>query len=198
VNAPSARKRAAPFAAAVLAGGRSSRFGSDKALARWRGRRFLDHQLRLLRALRPAQLIISGRPAVNYAVADATVVLDAVPGQGPLGGLAAVLAAATAPHVLVLAVDLPAMSRSFLRSLLARRATGVGVVPRTAAGWEPLAAVYPREILPLVRRHLGGRRFALHQLIDAGVAAGLLVEARISGDRAGVFRNVNTPEDCAG
>ncbi len=183
------------FAAAVLAGGKSSRFGGDKAFARWKGRRLLDHQLDLLRVLGPAQLIISGRPETDYAVPDAAVVLDAVPGHGPLGGLAAVLSAVRAPHVLLLAVDLPAMTRGFLQSLLARRAPGVGVVPRTPEGWEPLAAAYPREILPLVRRHLARRELAMHRLVEAGVAAGLLMELPVPAASRTAFRNVNTLRD---
>jgi molybdenum cofactor guanylyltransferase len=186
---------ARPFTAAVLAGGQSSRLGTDKAFLPWAGRRLLDRQLDLLRALGPAELLLSGRPGVDYQAADVSVVYDAEPGQGPLGGLAAVLAAVATPHVLLLGVDLPAMTPDFLHRLLLQRAAGAGVVPRSAAGWEPLAAVYPRAILPLVQRHLGDKRLALHQLIDAGVAAGLLVEARMPGDSAGVFRNVNTPED---
>jgi len=187
------------FAAAVLAGGQSSRFGRDKAFVRWKGRRLLDRQLDLLRHLGPSQLVISGRPDADYAVVGVTVVLDAVPGQGPLGGLAAVLSATAAPHVLVLAVDLPAMTRGFLQSLLARRAPGVGVVPRIRlagkAGWEPLAAVYPREILPLVRRHLARGGVAMHRLVEAGVTAGLLAEFPVPHASRAAFRNVNTPAD---
>jgi len=184
-----------PFAAAVLAGGRSSRFGTDKALLPWEGRRLLDRQLAVLRALHPAELVLSGQAGVDYAAPAATVVFDAEPGLGPLGGLAAVLAAVTAPHVVLLAVDLPAMTPEFLQHLLARRAPGVGIVPRTAAGWEPLAAVYPRAILPLVRSHLAQGTLAMHRLIEAGVTAGLLTEAGVPRESRGLFANVNTPRD---
>lgn len=185
------------FTAAVLAGGRSSRLGTDKAFLPWAGRRLLDRQLDLLRTLGPTSLLISGRTGIDYAIAGASVVFDAVAGLGPIGGLAAVLEAVATPHVVVVAVDLPAMTPEFLRQLLHQRAEGTGVVPRSAASWEPLAAVYPREILPLVRLHIERRELALHRLIDAGIAAGLLIEARIAGQFLGVFRNVNTPKDLA-
>lgn len=169
--------------------------GTDKAFLPWAGRRLLDRQLDLLRALGPAELVISGRSGMDYAAIGVRVVFDAVADQGPLGGLAAVLEATATPHVLLLAVDLPAMTPRFLQELLAQRTAGAGVVPRSASGWEPLAAVYPREILPLVRGHLGQRTLALHQLVEAGIAAGLIVEARIPDGTLGVFRNVNTPGD---
>lgn len=186
---------APPFAAAILAGGGSSRLGTDKALLPWEGRRLLDRQLDVLRALGPAEILVSGRPGADYAAPGATVVLDAEPGLGPLGGLAAVLGAITAPHLVLLAVDLPAMTTAFLRSLLAGRKTGRGVVPRSAAGWEPLAAIYPREILPLARSHLAHRTLAMHRLIEAGVTAGMLQEVSVPGDALELFRNVNTPRD---
>ncbi len=184
-----------PFAAAVLAGGRSSRLGTDKAFLPWAGQRLLDRLLDRLSALGPAELVISGRPGIDYAATGVRVVFDSVADQGPLGGLAAVLEAITIPHVVLVAVDLPAMTPDFLRRLLAQRAAGVGVVPRSPIGWEPLAAVYPREILPLVRARLKRGERAMHRLIEAGIAAGLLVEAPVAAEESEVFRNVNTPED---
>jgi molybdopterin-guanine dinucleotide biosynthesis protein A len=153
---PRAEPVSSPFAAVVLAGGRSTRMGTDKAFLEWQGRRLLDRQLDLLRSLEPVQLFVAGRAGVDYTATGARVVCDAIPDLGPLGGLAAALEAATAPFLLVLAVDLPAMTPDFLRGLLVRCRSGVGAVAHTAAGWEPLAAVYPREILPLVRRSWHG------------------------------------------
>ena len=75
--------------------------------------------------------------------------------------------------------------------------TGRELALAEPSGWEPLAAVYPREILPLVRLHIEQRELALHRLIDAGIAAGLLIESRMAAQDPGVFRNVNTPEDLA-
>jgi molybdopterin-guanine dinucleotide biosynthesis protein A len=169
--------------------------GTDKALLAWDGRRLLDRQLDLLRAVGPAELLISGRPGIDYAAAGVRVVFDAVADQGPLGGLAAVLEAITTPHVLLLAVDLPAMTSGFLQRLLRQRAPGIGAVPRSASGWEPLAAVYPREILPLVRKHLGRGERAMHRLIETGIAAGLLLASPLAPEDSGVFMNVNTPGD---
>ncbi len=183
------------FAAAILAGGRSSRMGGDKAFLPWDGRRLLDRQLELVRALGPAEILISGRAGVEYATPGVRVVVDAVPDQGPLGGLAAALEATESPHLLLLAVDLPSVTPAFLRDLLAQRRPGVGAVPRTDAGWEPLAAIYPREILSLVRQHLDRRILAAHRLIEAGVAAGLLATVPPRAAPASVFRNLNSPAD---
>ena len=184
-----------PFAAAVLAGGRASRMGTDKAFFVWRGQRLLDRQLNLLSSLGPVELLLSGRRGVDYGVARAQLVHDLVPDQGPLGGLVAVMESTEAPHVVVLAVDMPTMTAEFMRRLLARRRSGVGVVVRTASSWEPLAALYPREILPLLRERLARQELALQQLIESAVAAGLLVPMDVSPAEMGLFANLNTPAD---
>lgn len=183
------------FAAAVLAGGRSTRMGADKAFLKWQGRRLIDRQLDLLRTLAPTELLVSGRAGVDYAATGARVVCDAVPEQGPLGGLAAVLKATSAPHVVLLAVDLPAMTRDFLRSLLTQCRPGVGAVAQIPFGWEPLAAVYPREILPLVTARLARRDLAMQRMVSEAVDSGLLAKVNATPTELGLFRNVNSPAD---
>ncbi|UHQ56540.1 MULTISPECIES: molybdenum cofactor guanylyltransferase [unclassified Microbulbifer] len=95
----------------VLAGGRSSRMGRDKALLPTAGNRtFLDHACALLRELPLAQVVVSGaRPGG---------VPDLVPGRGPLGGLHAVASATKAPAALVIPVDMPLLPAGALARLL--------------------------------------------------------------------------------
>jgi molybdopterin-guanine dinucleotide biosynthesis protein A len=71
---------------AVLAGGRSSRFGSDKALAVWRGKPLIAHAADAL-AVQCDAVIVVGRNAPGF-----TSVTDwPAPDRGPLGGLAGAL-----------------------------------------------------------------------------------------------------------
>lgn len=186
---------APPFAAAVLAGGQSRRMGRDKALLSLNGRRLLDRQIDTLRALGPAELLLSGRPEVDYAVPGVRLVYDETPNQGPLAGIIAVLSATTAPSVVVLAVDMPAMTPDFLGRLLAAARPAAGAIARTAGHWEPLAAVYPRNLLLRTRRYWtdGGR--ALHPLIAAAVAAGELQAVETTASEVPLFANLNAPAD---
>ena len=183
------------LAAAVFAGGRSSRMGQDKAFIVHEGRRLLDCQLTTLRSVRPTELLISGRPGAAYGATGVRIVLDAMPDQGPLGGLAALLTATTTPHVLVLAVDMPHMPAEFLAGLMQRLVPGCGIVPRTAGGWEPLAAIYPREILPRVQAHLARGEKSICRLVEAAVAAGELAPHEVSPAQSHLFSNWNRPED---
>lgn len=183
------------FAVAILAGGRSTRMGRDKAQIVFEGRTLLERQVALAWALGPLEVWVAGRTDDELAGLRARGVSDAQPGQGPLTGLAAVLGSADTAHVLVLAVDMPALTEEFIGRLVAARAPGVGVVPRTARGWEALAAIYPCEVNPLVQSALAAGRRAMHDLVDAGVAAGLLRAWPVATEDEHWLVNWNRPED---
>jgi len=185
------------FDAVLLAGGRSSRFGSDKAFLGWRGQPLYVAQLRKLASLAPGKLWLSTRadqpfPEFLEGVGRLT---DETPGLGPLGGLRSALAASEAPFLLVLAVDLPKMEASFLADLLDR---GTGAVPRTDRGWEPLAGLYPRaELLSLVDEFLAAGKRRLQDLLDEAAARGWIEPVPVAESSRDLFANLNTTDDLA-
>jgi len=188
----------APFAAALFAGGRSTRMGEDKATLAWRGRTLLERQLDTLRALRPARLFLSVREAVP-APDDVTVVPD--PPQidcGPLGGLLATLErceVAGLPRLLVLAVDMPRMTADRLRLLL-DQSEGMGAIPELEGGrLEPLAALWPTSLLPEVRAHLAGPDSSFHRLARCGIESEKLRSLPVPPEEEGFFLNVNRKSD---
>lgn len=188
---------APPFDAALLAGGRSTRLGRDKAFLEWRGGPLYVAQLRKLSALAPERLWLSTRAeqAFPEVLEGVERIVDDPPGLGPLGGLRSVLSASQAERVLVLAVDLPRMETDYLASLLASEG---GAVPRSARGWEPLAAVYPREsMLALVEEALAAGQLRLQKLLDEAESRGLVRAVAISETEGPLFANLNTPEDLA-
>lgn len=104
----------------VLAGGRSTRMGRgrDKALLPWQGRPLIERQIAVLRAAGADPVHVSGnRPAYDG-------IPDAIPGAGPLSGLASVAAICPDAELLVIPVDMPRLSAALLRRLRgdARRA----------------------------------------------------------------------------
>jgi len=160
--------------AVVLAGGESRRFGSDKALARFRGEPLVARVLRTLREAGFAQLAIVAKEPDKYAAlaGDATLLTDVRPNQTPLAGLAAALRASTFPLVFACAADMPfAADPALIDALTAAIEGHDAAVPRAAGSLQPLCALWrrdpclkvaeqlldaprppgPRAILPLVR-----------------------------------------------
>jgi molybdenum cofactor guanylyltransferase len=185
-----------PFAAVLLAGGLSTRMGRDKAGLVIDGQPLWQRQLGELRLLNPAELFISGRPDGPYAGAGVEIVMDAVPGLGPLAGIAAALQRTTAPLLLVLAIDLPDASATFLGRLVAEaRLHGSGMVPQRDGWFEPLAAVYPRAALPLATETLHGDDRSMQTFVRRLIAAGLVAAFPITGGDLARFRNLNESAD---
>jgi molybdenum cofactor guanylyltransferase len=179
------------FTAALLAGGNSSRMGQDKSTLRWQGQALWQHQIHLLETLNPTQILISGRPDGPYMGSDYTILYDQEFGQGPLAGLEALLSACTSPRLLVLAVDMPWMTRSVLDQLLSFEK---GVAPEHAGWWEGTAAVYPVNILPLVRDCLSGPDRSFQTLIRQAIRQDLLKTWMVPKELENCFQSWNTAD----
>lgn len=183
------------FVVAVLAGGRSTRMGRDKALLVHEGRTLLERQVTQAWGLAPQAVFVVGRAQAELGKLQAVGLPDAQPGLGPLGGLATVLAATQAAHVLLLAVDMPALTAEFLRRLLVRRTPGVGVVPRSEHGWEPTVGLYPRACIGAVEAAVAAGQLGFGRFVDRAVREGWVVAYGVGPEELPLLANWNTPED---
>jgi molybdopterin-guanine dinucleotide biosynthesis protein A len=219
----------------VLAAGRSSRMGRDKALLEApEGGLMWERQRDVLAAAGAREIFLSARPEQAWAraavararatraegersgrgesvgegggIAVAGVLHDALPDCGPLVGITAALErAVTATHVAVLAVDLPRLAAAWLVRLREASGSGVGAVGRragSAAGggpgsagdggfFEPLAAIYPREMMWLAWEALAAGDYALQRLVARATEAGLLRTIEIGAAELDWFANWN-------
>ncbi|MFZ1692426.1 MAG: molybdenum cofactor guanylyltransferase [Flavobacteriales bacterium] len=135
----------------VLAGGRSSRMGRDKALIEIDGRSLLDRALDKLDA-HCAELLVIGEPG-KYGHVGPFVIADEWPGKGPLGGIATAMRYASNDKLLVIACDMPALNDRLFELLKAQLGNATdAVVLRHEGLIEPLAAAYQRSAQPAFRR----------------------------------------------
>jgi molybdenum cofactor guanylyltransferase len=141
------------IAAFILAGGASSRMGREKGLLEIGGEPLIVRTARLIEPL-VIEVTVVGPPERYAALGLRTIADQSFGGQegkeavrAPLVGIATALIATKTPRNLILACDLPYLTRDWLEWLLARAADSRAqiVMPRTAGGLEPLAAVYRRE-----------------------------------------------------
>jgi molybdopterin-guanine dinucleotide biosynthesis protein A len=170
--------------------------GRDKALLEIAGRPLWERQRDVLARAGAKQIFLSARS--DQAWADAAegfsgVVRDASLDSGPLGGLVAALERCGPGHLAVLAVDLPRMEPAWFAALLADCTPGRGAAGRNGQWFEPLAAVYPRELLPLARAALARGDLALQKLLAEAVRLKLLGVRDISAAETPLFANWNEP-----
>ena len=185
----------APFAAALIAGGKSRRMGRDKAWLDWHGEPLWQMQLHKLAQLQPATLILSCRAEQKLAGSSAELLFDPPDNQGPLPALARCLEHAQKP-TLALAVDMPHVTIPLLEEIVTLSRSGTcGVIFRGAHGYEPLCACYPYSTLPLLQEVLTEGNLRLQDFAGRAVDAGLLHVIPLSKEREALFLNLNSPSD---
>ena len=186
------------WTAAIIAGGRAQRLGGlDKSDLVIGGRRIIDRQLSVLGHVAEHILIVSNDHH-RFRSSGLRVCADLIPGAGPLGGLYTALLMSPTARTMVVACDLPFLTASFLRHLAARVAGTDAVIPRTAAGAQPLCAVYERTCVEPIRNRLERQEFRVSGLGEAlrVTDIGPLEVAPFDPDGT-LFFNVNTPDDYA-
>lgn len=183
------------FSAVILAGGKSSRMGRDKAWLEVGGQTLLARQIGLVRELGAAEVFISARADADYPAFGCRVLQDKFAGAGPLAGIERALDACTMSPLLVLAVDLPGMSVELLRRLAVGAAEGFGAIPRLAGRLEPLAAFYPKAAHALAMDCLERKNLAVIFFSEMCVRSGMAGLVELGVQEEHYFTNWNSPAD---
>jgi len=182
----------------VLAGGKSTRMGQDKALMRFGGKQLILRAAEILNPFVKETTLIG--PQDRYGNLGLPVVADKWPDQGPLAAVYTGLLSSNTEWNIFLACDLPLLSRQFIQLLVERtRATHSDVVaPRTQDGWQPLSAAYHSRCRTALARAMQGDRRSIIGLFDeVRVEAITPDEMASAGLSEGELTNMNTPEDWA-
>ncbi len=179
----------------VLAGGKSTRMGKDKAGVSLGGRTLLETALATMRAVTREVFILG--PAGLYSSFGPTVA-DIFPGCGPLGGIHAALSNTRTEFNLIIAVDTPFLCAKLLAYLAKRAFESQAMVtaPEIRAYPQPLCAVYSRDFLPIAATALQSGDYKIVPLFPRSRTL-LVQEAELAqfAFTAEMFDNLNTPED---
>ena len=177
----------------VLAGGRSSRMGSDKALLRLGQQNLLQLMLDKARTIVAEPVIVGAR--ANYAEYG-DVIEDLIPGCGPLSGIHAALCTTLTDLNLILSVDMPLMTADFLRWLLqlASTCSDMAVVPRADGRNQPLCASYRRGVRGVAEHALQTGKYRVDDIYSLFPTRFIAANEWLSaGFLPNIFRNINTP-----
>jgi len=177
----------------VLAGGQSTRMGTDKAMLHWAGQRLVHHvQGRIAEGCREI-LVASGD---GHRLGLPGEIADAIPDAGPLSGALTGFEKASYPLVALVAVDMPYASADVLQAFAAVMDDADAVVGVVDGRRHPLHALYRKEVAGELRDYLeSGERSARGfldtlQVIDAGP------DVWSAADPTGTFAvNLNWPSD---
>ena len=181
----------------VLAGGKSTRMGQDKAAVTLNGLTLLQHGLAALREV-CGEVAILGKQELYGTLGP--VYEDIFPGCGPLGGIHAALSNSKTQFNLIIAVDTPFLLPEFL-SYLAERAidsSAIVTTPEIDDYTQPLCTVYSLDFRSIAEQALQEGNYKIVPLFPKDRTLVIQEsELRQFAFAADMFENLNTPEDLA-
>ncbi|MEX0783807.1 MAG: molybdenum cofactor guanylyltransferase [Dehalococcoidia bacterium] len=186
--------------AVVVAGGKSTRFGSDKASAIVAGRPLLGWVVRGVSPACEALVVVRAEgQALPEAATDrpVKVVDDLYEGKGPLAGLVAGLAACETPLAFAVSCDVPLVRSDLVTGLAGLAAENDIVIPHVDGFPQPLLAIYRVEsCLPVFRRAVEEERLKItHAFLGLRVRAAREPEVRAFDPDLESFTNLNRADD---
>jgi molybdenum cofactor guanylyltransferase len=153
-----------PFTVAIIAGGKSSRMGTDKAFVLLAGKPIIEHIIGRVSDLGQAEtILITNRPE-SYDHLKLPMYRDVVPDKGSLGGIYTAIHHSQHPFTLALSCDIPFVNPALLRHILSLRNTTIDgnpvdvVVPRVDKYPEGLHALYSKRCLEPIRERMDADR----------------------------------------
>jgi molybdenum cofactor guanylyltransferase len=174
----------------VLIGGRSTRFGSDKVLTRFKGKNLVEHVVEQISPLFDEVVLIGHR---RKGLEAFRVEEDIYPGCGPLGGIYTALTVSATPLCFVFATDMPNLDEGFIRFMIDAARNHDIVIPCWSKGREPLHAIYHKRVLPKVKDLLDRKSLRVFNLLPSADTLVIPEEdIRRYQDPEIIFSNINT------
>lgn len=133
----------------ILAGGKSSRFGSNKAFAEFNGAPLIERVVNRLGSIFEHLIIITNSPR-EFSYLNLPIYEDPIKGLGPIGGIYAGLEAMGDETGFFVACDMPFINEKLIRHIVAIKNDFDAVVPKIDWKIEPLHALYTKSCLPAI------------------------------------------------
>lgn len=183
----------AQFGVGILAGGKSTRMGRDKALLPFGGTAMLAY---LARELAGGELLISAAEPGMYEHFGFPVVYDEHRDIGPIEGMRRLLMEAESEYLFLCAADMPLLRRELADFLALFLSSDCDCCVATSAGRvQPLCGIYSKNVLGAVEEQIASERYKLSGVLERVRAK--YVPLELSRFDARAVENVNTPREYA-
>ncbi len=180
--------------AAVIVGGKSTRFGRNKLREELVGKQLIDYAIQLAKSIAKECILIHGDED-DFADKGLSHYSDVVPSCGPVGGVYTALFYAAQPWVATIPGDVPLLTPVIYEYLYENRQKDVPVVATSYKGLEPLVAIWPRVLVDTLEHFVHQRRLALRDILKDLQAVEIPIAEIMADYSPSLFLNVNTQDD---
>ncbi len=180
----------------ILAGGLSTRMnGTDKGLLTINGKPIIEILIGILKPVTDELIIIANNGSYNYL--GLKVCNDLKKDIGPMGGIYTGLTHSSSEINIVVACDMPGITRPFLNFLIREFQSGnyEAIVPAYKRELQPMSAAYNKSILPLVNEFIEKKKYSMKDVIRNCQHKIITIEDHPEFLGEDLFRNVNTEKD---
>ncbi|UOQ93521.1 molybdenum cofactor guanylyltransferase [Halobacillus shinanisalinarum] len=155
-----------PICGAILAGGGSTRMGTDKAVLPLGEQTVLECIINVMEQV-CGHVVVNRNKPLTSITSKIEYIHDEYSDAGPLAGLHAVLKNTKEPAVLLSACDTPFIQEDVLRYLLEQRSNQTtAIVPVHEGRIQPLSAIYQGDLLPIIEQLLSDGKRSMRCLLD--------------------------------
>ena len=176
----------------VLAGGKSSRMGSDKGLMLLNGIPMVAHVIHQLRPCVDELILIANKTA--YAQFGDRQVPDLVKAVGPVGGIYTGLTASSTELNFFVSCDMPFITSAAIRYLINRHEDANISVASLENQMQPLFGLYSKSCLPVFSESIQKEQYKLQALVKA-CKHKLVAMDDLAAEHPQLFENINTPQE---
>jgi molybdenum cofactor guanylyltransferase len=178
----------------ILAGGKSSRMGKDKALIDIHGKPIIRHVIETMKQIFDRVIIIANDQRL-YRLFGLEVFSDIYVDCGPLGGIHSAFFHTFSDKLFIIACDTPDVSPDLIRYVCDFHSSSIAKVPFAEGTLHPLIGMYHRDCLPILLSHLESNRLKMASFLDAIEAECIPISESLSFYKPGLFRNINCEAD---
>ena len=181
--------------AIILAGGKSSRMGFDKAFIKLKGRPLIERQIKVLKSIFQKIIIVTNKPN-DYKFKRVKAVKDIMAGRGALSGIYTGLIASDSFYNFVIACDMPNLNLKLIKYMLRQKGAFDVVVPHIKKGYETLFAIYSKDcIMPIYKTIISENLRIRNFFKKVNVREIKEDDVKRFGSPNILFMNINTPSD---
>jgi len=179
----------------ILVGGKSTRYGSNKALALVDGQRLIERVITVMGSIFERLILVTNTPE-EYAYLELPMIQDLIKGLGPLGGIYTGLESMSDEAGFFVACDMPFLNGHLIRHMVDVRGHFDAVVPKISWMLEPLHAVYAKSCIPSIMELIDSRQYQIMRFFEkVGVRFIEEDEIRLFDPDLKSIYNVNRPEE---